>query len=486
MQKLYEYEKAVSPEKRTELGIVYTPPEIVSFINESVLSLWDKDHPPKFIDPCCGTGVFLMDMVQKVSERYNIPVDIVYRDYAFGIDLDGEAISVALSAMPHANLYNRDSLNEDLSEYDVIITHPPYIRIQNLDELVRKDLKDNFEFCKGDTDLYMAFLEKIAKTNKISGMIFPNSWLKNKNADNARSFVSCSSRASTLIDFRSKKVFDNASTYTNILILSDREVENIKVGNNLDSLTVVETSQVFVGDLVVTSIDDMKYAKEVATREHRFLDVVDIKTGLATLADDVFCLELVSKGQKYSSVKKRGKKHKEVFQIENDMLAPCIRAGDITKNLTKKYVMIFPYKNQKPIPTQHIRAKFPELYNFLEKNKERLLQRDKGKDKGYNWTEFGRTQALGLKNKDKIVFSTMVSDKMSLKDSAPGTVFVSGYCFMPKSNLLDGQALRRVLTSDDLLRWVKIFGKDFGNEWRGISKQTFKNYKINLDNLINT
>ena len=148
--------------------------------------------------------------------------------------------------------------------------------------------------------------------------------------------------------------------------------------------------------------------------------------------------------------------------------------------------MIFPYKNQKPIPTQHIRAKFPELYNFLEKNKERLLQRDKGKDKGYNWTEFGRTQALGLKNKDKIVFSTMVSDKMSLKDSAPGTVFVSGYCFMPKSNLLDGQALRRVLTSDDLLRWVKIFGKDFGNEWRGISKQTFKNYKINLDNLINT
>ena len=70
LNKFYEYEKNITEETRTKLGIVYTPPHIVDWINNRVLSLWDKPNPPKIIDPCCGTGVFLYDMAREISLRW--------------------------------------------------------------------------------------------------------------------------------------------------------------------------------------------------------------------------------------------------------------------------------------------------------------------------------------------------------------------------------------------------------------------------------
>ena len=63
---------------------------------------------------------------------------------------------------------------------DIIVTNPPYVRIQNLDIQTREFLQESFDFCEGDTDIYIAFFEKFAKSNKIVGMICPNSWIRNK------------------------------------------------------------------------------------------------------------------------------------------------------------------------------------------------------------------------------------------------------------------------------------------------------------------
>ena len=478
---LYDYEKTISEEKRTSLGIVYTPEDIVSFINTETLRLWVKTYPPKFFDPCCGTGVFLADMARKVSKRYSMPLEEVYRQCAFGEDIDADAIEVANKLVPLANFKASDSLRSDWSNYDIVVTNPPYVRVQNLDEETRSYLDAHHSFCKGDTDLYMAFLEKVLDNGTISGVIVPTSWIKNKSAANARKGIASSRRVSTFIDFQSKKVFENAATYTSILVLGEGQCDTVSVGTSMGKSREVKQEEVFLGDCVVTSKADLLYYKEVQKRSHSLFDVCDIKTGLATLSDGVFCLEVVSSSTTVTSVKKRSSKSLEVFELENEMLKPCIRAGDITKNVGKEYVMLYPYDSSgNPISAEDISRKYPLSYSYLNANTERLKERDKGKNKGYTWTEYGRSQGLQLLHQDKLVFATMIKDKMVLKDCPPGTTFVSGYCFVKKRDDVATSMVRSLLTSSDIVKWVKIFGKNFGDDWYGISKQTFKEYRVNL------
>ena len=72
MKELYEYQKTLTKEKKKKLGIVYTPVNIVSFINEKCLERWHSSTPPRVIDFSSGTGVFLFDMASKISEKQQI------------------------------------------------------------------------------------------------------------------------------------------------------------------------------------------------------------------------------------------------------------------------------------------------------------------------------------------------------------------------------------------------------------------------------
>jgi type I restriction-modification system DNA methylase subunit len=81
MNQFYDYEKELDAEKKKALGIVYTPIEIVDYINNLVLSEWQGTTPPMVLDPCCGTGIFLFDMAAKISERWNLAIEEVYKHY---------------------------------------------------------------------------------------------------------------------------------------------------------------------------------------------------------------------------------------------------------------------------------------------------------------------------------------------------------------------------------------------------------------------
>lgn len=464
----YEYAKQIPEEKKKNLGIIYTPAHIVDWINSSALSAWQEDAIPKIVDPCCGTGVFLYDMAHKISDRWGLGFDEVCRKYIYGFDLDEDALVVLKTLMPHCNVSHANSLKEDYDRFDIIVTNPPYIRIQNLDIETREFLQKSFDFCEGDTDIYIAFFEKFAKSEKIVGMICPNSWIRNKGTKKLRQHLYNQRLVSELVDFKEKLVFDGVQTYTSIVVMPAEPSLNMKFSNDIVD-TPIEVcydesaeSHMFSG-LTFESSDNIR----------NLLDYCDIKVGLATLCDKVYFGEVVATSNKHTCIfeTKLG-----IQEIERAALRRCIKASKISQVKENTYI-IFPYDDaNKLISEADFKAAYPLTHNYLQKHKTLLLNRDKGKIDPVKWHGYGRTQGLA-NNKEKLLVPPMHKDKLALRHSDKEELYISGYAIFPKegTTLLEIQEL---FETEQLYDWITQRGKSLSGGWYGISKELFKTYNF--------
>ncbi len=144
---LFDYliQNIISPLIRHKSGEFYTPPFLVrKMIDESYKS------GMKVLDPCCGSGNFLVEIVKriiegKLSEREKI--DVINKIYGF--DANPIAIFTAklnliflcknLSQKVRLNLYAIDSLfpPKELIEikFDLIIGNPPWFTYRDIDTI---------------------------------------------------------------------------------------------------------------------------------------------------------------------------------------------------------------------------------------------------------------------------------------------------------------------------------------------------------------
>jgi type I restriction-modification system DNA methylase subunit len=96
------YEEFVS--KNPDKGVHYTPEHIVDFVLDGVLP-WDGEQwDLKILDPCCGSGIFLVKAFQRLIYRWEKAhikrinaenLRYLLENNLFGIDVDEEAIRVA-------------------------------------------------------------------------------------------------------------------------------------------------------------------------------------------------------------------------------------------------------------------------------------------------------------------------------------------------------------------------------------------------------
>lgn len=57
-------------EDRQELSAYYTPPHLVDFVLDGVLSWGGTEWDLKILDPCCGSGIFLVKAFQRLVQRW--------------------------------------------------------------------------------------------------------------------------------------------------------------------------------------------------------------------------------------------------------------------------------------------------------------------------------------------------------------------------------------------------------------------------------
>lgn len=250
-------------ERYKQLGQIWTPREIVDFILDKI-TLFDN---VKILEPTCGEGIFISAIIEKLKN---------YEIHCVDIDRNAlERAKITFKDNPKIKFFNCDFL-KDFHEkgYDLIISNPPFIRIQNLEDDYKEFLFNNFSFCKGDTDIFYAFLEKsikILKDNGYLAFIIPNSWLWTKAGENFRKFLKRSEFQVEVYDFDHFQIFPKITTYVSIIIL--------KKSNGFYSVNSL-WKNVFEFRLSENNI--------VEIVQSQTLKIGDIRVGIATLKDKVF------------------------------------------------------------------------------------------------------------------------------------------------------------------------------------------------------
>ena len=283
------------------LGQVFTPKWVVEMMISDI-----KFENENILEPSCGDGAFLKEIV-----KYILNLDISNEEKksilenqieAFEIDtniynlcienLNTLAAQYGISNV-NWNIHNEDTLKYDFKDkkYTYIIGNPPYIRLHNLDKEYRTFLKNNFRFCKGTTDIYVAFFEKCLNLlTKNGSLIFitPNSFLRNVGFNEFRKHIYNINLLKELKDFKSSKVF-TAATYCAIMTLGKKEEKTFEYKEyNNEKCLLKETKTIEVLNTekwILSSSENETFLNEIK-------DIpqfnINVQYGIATLRDKIY------------------------------------------------------------------------------------------------------------------------------------------------------------------------------------------------------
>ena len=277
------------------------------------------------------------------------------------------------------NKYNQDFLKSTINKkYNNIIMNPPYIKIQDMTSEYVEYLKTNFSIIKnGLVDIYYAFIIKcldLLSENGVMVAITPNTYLYNKTSYNLRKHLFDNQYIKEIIDFKDKKVFDNASVYCCITVFTKIKNKHI----------------IYNGEKILYSNILKNYSLfDFNTNKKTLKDICKITNGIATLRDKIY--------------------------IHQDKLYDEKCWKNITNGKIDKYI-IYPYNDGKLIKEDIFKKENPLTYKYLCENKDELKKRDKGKKKYKSWYAYGRTQAIKYCNK-KCIYIPCFLDSNNIKNN---------------------------------------------------------------------
>ena len=113
--------------------------------------------------------------------------------------------------------------------FDVVIANPPYVQIQKFSNLEKKAWeKQNYKTYSKTGDIYCLFYEKgiiLLKNHGVLAYITSNNWMRAGYGKRIRDYFATDVTVMKLIDFGDSPIFDNATTYTNIIVISKSKKE---------------------------------------------------------------------------------------------------------------------------------------------------------------------------------------------------------------------------------------------------------------------
>ena len=287
------YQSVFQEGEKSSRGSYYTPPEVVAQIADSFLNK-EKNLKMKILDPCCGTGQFLLKSVDKLKK-----IGEVNPENIWGFDIDIVAVRIArlnlflkfqyiknyrpnvyclnfLTGVINAE-YNQEFNFLEIPLFDLIITNPPWGADFNLES--KKILKEKFpDIFSGESFSYFLknSLNFLAENGSLS-FILPESIMNVKVHKDIREYILKNVHVQYIESYERifKKVFSKVIRLD--LKKENREKVNkckIEIVKGSDSYQIPQSrfyhNQDYIFDIYQTE-SERKIIEKVYSRKHTIL-----------------------------------------------------------------------------------------------------------------------------------------------------------------------------------------------------------------------
>ena len=468
-------------------GVVYTPEEIADYIVTETLRDDEilKNPFVKIVDPSCGGGRLIISTYKylkklflnnnEVLEKFNIKNidEHIISNNLYGYDIDDIAIkSLIIDLFTISGFINRESfkavdyLFSDEEKFDYILGNPPYVGIKAIDKEYSKKLKEaykNVYIDKGDLS-YCFFHKGIESLNTNGRLTFITSryFLESPSGEELRKTLKEFCKIYKVIDYYGVRPFKGVGVDPVIIFLENSKEriyeidvfkpkkisKNTSFIKNLydeDKVKNFKVSSLWLNDKswILRSEEEMNIINKIENKSFCSLgNICSSYQGIITGCDKSFVVT-------DSEI--------EEYSIEKELIHPWIKSSDINKYLlkeTKKYII---YGDD----IDDI-EKYKGAISFIEKNKDKLLNRRETKKGMRQWyhLQWGRNKSI-FESK-KIVLPYKSSSNRFALDK--GSFFSADvYALILNTDRpFSYDYLLKVLNSDVYEFYFKSFGKKLG------------------------
>ena len=463
---------------------VFTPENYVRELLDSVgyiKNLYGK----KILENSCGDGNILVAVVQRYIDdcrlnglsrtkiRNGLSKDI------YGVEIDEEQYEKCIENLNillkrngigyvEWNIINTDYLKwKTQIQFQYIVGNPPYITYRELGEDERLFVKNNFSTCsKGKFDYCYAFIEKSIKYLSDDGKmayLIPSSIFKTVFGQKLREYMS--PYIFRIKDYTQTQIFDKALVKSAIMMLDKQRKKKVLFYSDMNNK---RENIIYIDEL------DKKwfFVEKSQNGKRRFGDYYNVSHVVATLFNKAYVLQ----------------DGEYIETINGYVCNKCVIEKDVVRNTetprtlryNKNEKIIFPYSYDINGIHRFDDGEFERLYPgaaaYLNGFRNDLDNRKS--DTGARWYEYGRSQALGKLNREKLLISTVVTNTVEVYELNKECIPYSGMYIVESENNTEYtlQDAVRILKSDEFKQYVYKVGSPMSGKSVRITSKDIENY----------
>ena len=452
---------------------VFTPSQYVEQMLDEVGYQGVEILKKTFLENSVGEGNILLAAIKRyvmVAKQEGFSTEEIQSDlekYFISFEIDEVVLNTCIERLNQLiSEYGIKDVKWDIRKEDYlkssiempvnyIVGNPPYITYQELKEKDRAYLKANFISCyKGKFDYCYAFTEKslrdLSETGKLAYLI-PSSIFKNVFAYNLRNLMI--NNLIKIVDYKHTHIFGKILTSSAVII-----IDNNNISSNFDYSDVDNKRFLTINKRNLSEKWYFEYNTTKIKSDITFGELFKVSNSVATLSNEVF---IVSEEMD--------------LELECEILRPAASPRRLSKNIIEKIIFPYKYENDELIrySKEEFEMSFPKVTSYLREQKKIL---DKRKSDG-EWFEYGRSQGLKFMNQEKLMISSVITEKVNVYKLDSQTIPYSGFYIIPiAEETLD--FAKEILESKEFYSYLETRAINASGKSIRISVNDVKNYPI--------
>lgn len=301
----------------------------------------------------------------------------------------------------------------DFVGFDVVIGNPPYVQLQKMKAESAYFEQQSFSTFIRTGDLYELFYERgwqILKDDGILCFISSNKWMRANYGQKLRNFFMTNGSILQLIDFGDTPLFENAATYTNILLfeknshskctcqvfdLSRERVTDENFTSSLDALYNRYQPLFTPEQYLIVREEELRIKRKVEQQGISLKNWnIEIYRGILTGFNDAFIIDGAKRAQLIAADPKSA-----------EIIKPLLRGKDIKRYcIDFQDVWVINSHNgvkEKQIPPINVPQDFPAIYEHLKQFQSAC---EKRADQGDHWTNLRNCAYLEKFEQEKLIY----------------------------------------------------------------------------------